>query len=501
MIQRLNVSTILPRLSSGWPEASSGDERVLFAGRPPLRNLAVMVDADCLPGEAVVSTLTPGALLRGMLTHPFIKVQRYADGGPPADAERRALGQHSTLSAVEGWVELLPGSPDGSVVRHLMYVDVAGTPMYGGISGNRTQYAGADNSTSCYADLECSEARARREADALAVQAAEAVGADLFITTRPYLFAAKASYGHGVTVCTPKDAVALISLYLRTQGIYEFYREPGFALTTGEGGFFLVGTRELLPEGWRWYSGCGKEAVAVQDETLTYLGASLFQRVQRALRARDDVHRALNVPQNNYTAEDALTMLDVVLVMLMGAVDVSARVTHLLLGLSGQAKRAGWHLPDWRAKFEDELPDLAATLALGGANAQVLDILKALRNLIHGEALQPLGVGLGGSRTDTLLELPREDVTALLAGIGALGGRDAWGVRQVLPNQVHVDPGVLMEQILSRVIDMLNEIMRETSATVFQHAALTPADALPPQEEHGIFSERNRLSVRWQLGF
>ena len=169
-------------------------------------------------------------------------------------------------------------------------------------------------------------AQARRKADALAAQAAEAIGADMFVTRRPYLRETKLPLG--TMVCTPEEALAFLGLYLRTQGVFEVHRDPaGGSYRMNEGLYFWVGARELLPEAWRWMTACVQESASVGNQQLTHLAQSPVQRVQRALRARDEVHRALNSRQNNDTAEDVLSALDVVLFTL-GAVDVAARVAH-----------------------------------------------------------------------------------------------------------------------------------------------------------------------------
>jgi hypothetical protein len=127
-----------------------------------------------------------------------------------------------------------------------------------------------------------------------------------------------------VTVCKPPEALALVSLYLRSQQAFVIWRgTDGFgSLNMNEGLYFWVGTRELLPAAWRWFAACVQQSNPANDRTLLELGESLLRRVQRALEARDRFHRAFNLPQNNDTARAVLSELDSILVSLMGAVDV-----------------------------------------------------------------------------------------------------------------------------------------------------------------------------------
>jgi len=125
-------------------------------------------------------------------------------------------------------------------------------------------------------------------------------------------------------------------LYLRSQGTFLIGKDPGSKSTYSfnQGLYYWVGTRELLPEGWRWFKACVDHDSAAQGPSdLIYLGGAVFQRVARVLRARDDLQRAMNQAQDNDVADDALTALDTCLVFLMGAIDAAARVAHAVLGL------------------------------------------------------------------------------------------------------------------------------------------------------------------------
>jgi hypothetical protein len=235
---------------------------------------------------------------------------------------------------------------------------------------------------------------------------------------------------------------------------------------------------------------------------MTFLGQSVLQRVQRALQVRDDVHIGLNKPQDNDTADEALSSLDVALLLLMGAVDATARVAHAVLGLTSKPHRAGWQIQEWLAEVNVAAPALGGLFQAGTDETHTLTILRLLRNAIHGEALQPLGVGSGGRQRDrTLVGLPSSQQAELMAAVGGLGGSANWGIEQLVPGRFHADPGILLEQLLPRVLHLLNKIMDATPVERLTHVSLQPSNSLPP---HGAqsdpFDELNRLSIRWQLG-
>ncbi len=475
-----------------WPDFRPKEPTTPFSERPPLRQLAVVVDSDVL-APASEDLGSPLSLLAGLLTHPYIIRMLYADEGPPGDA-RRETRPHVGETVPE-W--LVVGDLEEGWRRPVVFAhgdDVVWTA----IMGNGVDVAEGDVDSPAYSELAAEEARQRRKADAIAVQAAGSADADIFITRRRYLHEVTWDLCDGVLIADPDEALPLISLYLRSQGAYITYRSLDGRGTwkMNRGHFFWVGTRELLPAGWRWFTACVQHGA--NDDPFIYLGQSLLRRIQRALQARDDAHRALNQPQNNATAADALVGLDLVLLDLMGAVDVSARVAHQALALGGSEKHAAWQRNDWLTRVRAVAPGLAAVIRPGTGNAAVLTILSLLRNSIHGAEPDALGLSTSRRRYATLVGLPHADAVRVVAAMDQLGGRESWGVQELLPERIHADPGLLLDRILIETIGLLNELMELTPVERLEGVALLPEHLGPPSE--GGFEEPNRLSIRWQLG-
>jgi hypothetical protein len=225
------------------------------------------------------------------------------------------------------------------------------------------------------------------------------------------------------------------------------------------------------------------------DETLLHLTLSALQRVHAALEARDVVHRALNQPQTPQTNDDAIAGLEFALTMLLAAVDLTAVVAHELFTLPGQSRRASWHHDGWRAQLANVDPALAAITAPGTAERHALDILRHLRNSVHGVALAGMAVH-GRGRVRSLMSLPTSTHAEVTAAMTALGGLGRWGAEIVRPGDLHADPGVLLEELLPRVIGLLNALMQATPIETLGHVNLTPADLLPPPHAHDGPEER-----------
>jgi hypothetical protein len=484
-------------MNPAWPPFGERQATPLYVGRPQYRKLVVLLDADVLP-EADLAAWGKAYLLAGLLTLDVVECFRYADDGPPSDAPRRSdtyMGE-----VVPGWAVL---SPDDGLGNRIALTGDQHRATQHAVVGNAPDVAAEDTRTGVYSDCDPADAAAQRRADVLAAMVANAIGADLFITRRPYLYAMSWNAADGVTFVDVGEALTAVALYLRAQRRYVTSRslDGRGTHTMNRGLFFWVGARELLPSAWRWFAGCVQHRTGSGDDSLLFLGQSVLQRVQRALQVRDEVHVELNKPQNNDTADEALSSLDVLLLLLMGAVDATARVARAVLGLSSPMYTAAWQRSGWLTEVVASAPTLGALFQAGTDDLHTLTILRLLRNSIHGAAMQPLGVRRGRQRDRTLVGLPASDEPELRTAFNALGGLAAWGVEELIPGRLHFDPGVFLEELLPRVLGMLNRIMDETPVERLAHVALQARDYLPPiGPGSGSFVEMNRQSIRWQLG-
>ncbi|WP_159038205.1 hypothetical protein [Streptomyces sp. WM6386] len=485
------------RSEFAWPDDASDDARELFEPRPPLRKIVVLVDHEILVDDS--SPWSKEALLTGLLTHPYVQVVRYADDGPPPSAARITSpwgGEH-----VPGWAVLHQRHEDGEV-RGFITGDeqsVSGHAIY----GNSALIARNDRNHPAYSSLAPDEALKRREADVLGARVAEEISADLYITRRDYLSGEAKYKAKNVLLCTPEEALPLLGLYLRRQGVFIYFRgvDGKFQYRCSRRLYFFTGALELLPSMWRWSTAFGQYALAANDDTLPALSSSLVQRVERALQSRDELFAALNMHGNRDSTDDALRSLDTALIFLMGALDASARAAHRVLGISVTPRNAGWQSRNWLERVAVTAPKLAAIFDEGSEAQHLLEILRKFRNSVHGEALSPLTVKEGSDPERILVSLPREDLQAILNSMDALGGRDAWGVESHWDNHMHAGPGTLLGETLERVVSVLNRIMQETPVESLQGVHVTPAQCMPPNDPSGRYSDMKREGIRWQLGF
>ena len=457
----------------GLPGSPGSREVLVFVQRPELRKLRVVVDADLLERLDASTDDEAESLLGSLLHHTFVNLLRYADSGP--SGEEIAAGATDWPGGVNGWVIGPPAIPaPGASHRLAVTVAIDGSGSMIACDFGGVHHAAADESTNAYEECRAEEAAAKRAMDVMAASCAYAVGADLFISQRAYLFEAGWDAAVGVLAVRPLDALPLIGLYLRAQEQFtvrqSYPGHPG-GLNMNRGGFYTAATYDLLPGFARWYGACEAQSKAMDDDGLEFLAGSAVHRFQRALQARDRIWFALNRPTIGDSGEDALDALDDVLLRLMGAVDVTARVARIVLELGESTRRQGWTNRSFREAVSAIEPSLAALFDPGTDHRLTLDVLARLRNTIHHAALPEIRVVEGRGKHETWVGVRADEKALVLAAADALGGRAAWGVTEPFSDEFHLDPGRLADQLVIHTAKLVAAVQ-----------AATPVERMSPGE-------------------
>ena len=495
MIRRLKFRRDGRRQRDRWFEEEPSHTGVeLYVGRTPLRKIRIMVDAELLTSGTVSDEMSPRELMTDLLDHELVSTFRYADSGPPNTAVPNEHGAYS------GWIVVDERSDSNS--RGASFLSAPDTTTHASIRGNIADVAADDVRAPAYAEKSLVDAAIQRRADGTAAQvASQALGADLYITEREYLHVVDWDVAAGVTICRPDDALAALGLYLRAQGAFLVTRSISF----NRGLFYWVATRELLPASWRWLSACVQHSTFSGTGDLSALGSTLLERVRCAVEARDRIHFSLNRPQNNDTHDSALLDLDVVLLMLMAAADVAARVVHLVLALPGDERRAAWQSDRWLENVRKLAPELSAVVAEATRGQAVLTVLRLLRNSVHGAALPSVAYLSGRGPQQSLVSLPARDRNELSVALDRLGGWRAWAAQVEDGDRFYLDPGVFADRLLREVINLLNQLMTLTPVEQLPGVNLSESDLRPTEDRisgasWSPFDEWVRANVRRQLG-
>ncbi len=472
--------------------AEGRNGRALFEPENGSRNLCVVVDEACGPVAGIDAQTRD--LLAGL-------VQAKGVDSLSFDGRARGRGEEDWLTnparAREGWVEVAVAEQGAPYTHDVLYrrdEAVIASAISGDVA--RGELAVSEPT---YAHLDPDVAAMRRNADAVCLGAADAVGAHLLVTDRPFLLGGHWFSSLPPMPCTAAEGVALVSQFLRLRGTYPAAatRTHGVTLRFNRGLFFWVGTRALLPEGWRWFSHCVEAEGGERLGDLVTTAQSVFQRVQRTLIARDTLRWQLTLAPNNDVADDALSEVDRILVYLVGAFDALARVSHRVLALAGSEYGASWQKEAWRRRVRTSAPDLAAVMAPETEASDLFEVMRLMRNSVHGAGLQALGLSRGiGRREGTGVSLPVGETDRLLEILESRGWSDTWGLTQFYEGRFYVAPDAFIEHLLRASLPVLNDLMRLTPVERLLDSPTT-GTGLPPTD--GPFA--HGASVLMQLGF
>lgn len=259
-------------------------------------------------------------------------------------------------------------------------------------------------------------------------------------------------------VASYTGGMAVIGLYLRQQGDFSYFCCSGAHRTVTTGSAYDLVARAILGDSWKWLETCPVPSDPLEESPLG-LSESVVHRMSMALRARDRLHWCLLGSSGHEAVHEALFYFDALLVSLHAAFESVARVAHLVYGMVGSPHEANWRQKKWKKAVIERCSALAC---MTGEHrpGRTQNVLALLRNSVHGEPLKLVG---DASRVGDLkysLAVPDADRQAILSGIGALGGADAWGVRRVDQDLVLVDPGPFVEQLIPAAAEGLNAAMK-----------------------------------------
>ena len=487
--------------ASPWLDSSAGrlrpwGEAPLFKRGHSLRQMTVTLSTE-VQAKAAEDAVD---LMLGLLQSEHVRVLRYADEGPPPSA---LVESNRGKQIAEGWITFTPiDSPFVAGTATAAY-EGSVTSTGAGISDilrlvERGMY------THAYPSDE--QGRSQARADLIAEFAAEAAGTDLFVTRRPGVIGRHFSHAsRGMTCVSPEAALPLVSLYLRTQGEYTIWRSPtghGVVHTSRET-YFKIAVFELLPSLVGWVTACGSSAPLIDVQGQSWLPLTVIRRLTRALHARDRIHAALLQPVDPSAQEDAAAELDILLSSLMAVFDVAARVAHLMAGLAiDRAHIAAWQKDDWRKSLAVSAPELAKVMTKASTGGDQLEILRQLRNSLHGEA--PMALTVASKRQDpapeTWVGVRGREGQLLTDALARQGGAAAWGFRsmgsrsQAGTVDLACNVRVFVETLIPSMLSLLDQLLGLMPGV----SGVTPDAGFDPRPDQ--FDSESGPKIRAQLG-
>lgn len=449
------------------PGTHLNQERSAFSRGTKERQLRVLLDRRSLRANPDLDVLL------SLRSHPLLWLATTEDD--PGIA--RLVFQHGKEAA-----DVLPFDlrlPDGSWSRGGVY------PL-----SQWERFAREDAASAPNEDL--------RECLLIAV-AAEELHVDALVTGSDYLLrTANRNIVRRSNPLSVEEALSLIGLYLRSRQDFRLYVAEGGSFGVNAGLFYWILARQLLPEGWRWFSACVQHSAASGDDSMEGLGGAALLRFDRALRARDRMQIQLQLPQNNDTADEALFYLDLVLISVSGSFDAVARVAHHVHGLAGDQWSVGWRRSVWRSELASRAPALAQLTDIGTPARDVIELTARLRNTIHGEALRSVAFQEGAHDLETLVEIPATEQPEILNSVSRLGGEPRWGVRRLAGGRVMLEADRFVECLIAESAAALCALMAATPVETLQGVAL-PLPSGPPSND--VWSPEIRRAISLLGGF
>jgi len=483
-----------PRIKGAFWER----DRPLFMPRASLKPLMVVVDADLL---TQVNDCPNRLYLLELLADKSINRYFYANDGPPPSLRRISDG---TNQFVPDWVIAEWDREHRTSGVQYISRDANGKHRYHDTlisKGNFLNNASSWSIPSAYGSRV--QGRARILDDVKLALVADSIMADILVCDRAGLFLADNSrLFNKIAICSPEQALSLVGLYLREQGVYRLSSSSSLSRSM----LFAMLTEELLTEHENWLAACAEFLQRTGQHQVENDAISVLGRINRALRLRDKFYSQFFLPQTVETIEEALFSVDSILIQLMAALDASAVTTHALLGLDeGQSHQAGWKTTNkaWRKSLAAHHPEMASKVT-GFDNATgLLGVLPRLRNSIHSQANQMIahrGQENHTSPIDVKL-LVVKDAADLNSSLPRETG-ESWGLlREYSAPAEHLifDPTRVVEHSIRLTIDFLNMVMRQI-AVASQPATGVSANHSGSSNSHQFLTPLHASRILWQFG-
>lgn len=416
------------------------------------RRLLVVLDNDTVNLGA--QGTADSSLLAGLLQDDDIEVYRFSDHGVPSSV--RTLDTEHWGSAPIGWLQVTPDAePDVLRSHGLRWSD--GKSIYEAALGGDSVPAIAMG----IAQTRGEEPLFEGTSDAILVASADEIGADVLITRRHGLHSLRSNFVHGLTIIDVADAVSFAGLFLRSRGKYLGAASPQFVLKLKKSKFFEASALLFLPHQLEVLDRSRILAADRNEQDAAGLASAAFRRISRSIERRDQIWRLMSQPQNIDIAEDLLAIYEALLASLMGALDATARLTHVVYRLPGQIHLVGWQKRQWSNELKVCAPRLWQAVYGQPGHTSVLTALRLLRNTIHAEGLESVGIHEGHRSVATWIEIPLSEGQNIADAVSQIAELTDWGIQRLGTGIFLADPGPLMERLILSIMSLLADVQAE----------------------------------------
>lgn len=346
-----------------------GAGEALFAGLQPARRLRVLVDAE-LHERLTLETGIEAMTLIGLLSHERVDMSLYSEHGPPTDAERIQADEFAHGDEAIGWTTLASDGDDPTL----------------GCLITKTTRQGITQSSVLQEEILLARTVLQNEGvsrdateDARCIAAAQGSGADLFITERGAVLRTELEDRGSCRLVSPRAAIALVALYLRSAGQFYFLR-GGIHSGIASGPSFYNRAAEHLVPSLSAFLHRGEGTVA-SPRLMT-----VQRRIRGLVESRDRLALLASGRATDQTADAVEATFSHALVDMVSLHDVLARVANeLMANPEFRVQNIKWQT-GWRERVIEEFPALKPAWDDCGPATELNRALRAIRNEIHDVA-------------------------------------------------------------------------------------------------------------------
>lgn len=383
-------------LRSRYRHVFCGPGGSCLSGPLPERRLAFVVDLDSC------GDLVDEPEYQYLVDHPQIEVTRYAADGPPAETVVLLENGLLCAEASPGWLLVTPLKP---------------APHRGAEPHWRVVRAKGDGWLQGSFDLGLVTVewpRSRQPADiarAMPILATDQGGLRILVSTNTTADSDLLAHRKGVAVVAPAQIELLANLFRRRLGI--FADEPG-AAPESEATYFVNAARAAMTQtGKRWglMSGPFGDRGVFDIET-TRLLTTIMRRCSWTLHERDLLFAELLSEHESTADHQELRRFEALMIQLHALLDCSARLAHARHLPADTSFNAAWNRARWRTDLLTAAPELAGVVDEPSELLPVLDLVRALRNPLHGEGLSRFYANRADrphDLPDRLVHIPADD--------------------------------------------------------------------------------------------
>ncbi len=321
--------------------------------------------------------------------------------------------------------------------------------------------------------------------DLTIIEAHRSLGRDILITNADYLLKHRFErFINEGNPHTPTQALKMVALFLRTCENFTYAADASYLASANRGEFYRQLTLARLANMEHYVHACAGTG-------LGDLGHTVRERCTRALEALDAIGAQFYALPNGDTIDRMLYHFDYLTLLLVGAFDVMALVTHRAFDIADIDPKFAKFTND---HFIAALQRVGATAHLAVVTKQRWHTLQALlydlRNMIHTTTMTTALSIIDGNEGPAYAVVSHDRWRQLWKAVEREGGLDHWGMQ--IEADIRIEPYTYATRLIAYCFAAITDLAEAT----LQVPTFAAGIAQIPETNERI----NELGMRRQIG-